>query len=803
MKLTLNWLREFIELVLPADELCDALVMAGIEVEALVEHRPIWGAVEVVELVSVVAHPNADRLRLCEVRRGQGPVVRVVCGASNMQAGDKVALAPPGTDLPGDRHIERATIRGQVSEGMLCAARELALPEDATDGIMILPADAPLGRRLVDYLGAADTVLDLAVTPNRGDCLSVLGIAREIAALTGARLQAPTPSLREADPPTASAIRVTVEAPDLCPRYAVRAVRGVRVAPSPPWMRTRLTLVGVRPINNVVDVTNYVMLERGQPLHAFDLAHVDGGRVGARRAGSRQPFVTLDGVTRELLPDDLVIADGRGPVALAGIMGGANSEIRAETTDVLLESAYFDPGGIRRTARRLGLTSDSSYRFERGVDPAATLAALYRAAELIAETAGGTIARDAVDKQASRRTRPPTIRLRPARVNALLGTALTAPEIERPLRALGAAITGNARTTLRVTPPSFRSDLRDEVDLIEEVARLSGYDALPAATPAIAAAGPGLGPQHDPEERLRHALRAAGLTEMLGLAMISAEHNRTFPGLPDLPGDPVALRNAPSSDAAEMRRSLLPGLLQALDVNRRQGEPLIAGFTIGRVYTRDRGRFHEGRALGIVLAGDWPPEGIGERSRPTTFADLKGALTLGFERLALTPVAWEPLEGEAPYLHPGKAARIIVGGVLCGVAGALHPDVAAARDLAGDTWVAELDMVRVVQYCPRRIVFRPLPRFPAVLRDVAVVVDSGFQAQQILDAISEVAPPLVEEARVFDQYAGAPIPEGKKSVAYSISYRAADRTLTDEEVNALHEDLVARLVERLPVEVRR
>ncbi|MBI3769105.1 MAG: phenylalanine--tRNA ligase subunit beta [Deltaproteobacteria bacterium] len=803
MKLTLNWLREFVELVLPIDELCEALVMAGLEVEAVAVHRPIWGAVEVVEIVNVAAHPNADRLRLCEVRRAQGPLVRVVCGASNMQAGDKVALAPPGSDLPGDRRIERATIRGQISEGMLCAARELALPDDATDGILILPPDASIGRRLVDYLGAEDTVIDLAVTPNRGDCLSVLGIAREIAALTGAKLQVPAPALREDDPPTTSAVRVAVEAPDLCPRYAVRVLHGVCVAPSPLWMRTRLALIGLHPISNVVDVTNYVMLERGQPLHAFDLAHVANGRISARRAGTRQSFVTLDGVERELIPDDLVITDGRGPVALAGIMGGADSEIRADTTDVLLESAYFTPAGIRRTARRLGITSDSSYRFERGIDPVATVAALDRAAGLIAGTASGTIARGVIDKQVGRGARLPTIRVRVARVNALLGTTLTAAEIERPLRALGATVAGHARAALRVVPPSYRSDLQSEVDLIEEVARLSGYETIPATTPAIVAGGPGFGPHRDPEERFRQTLRTCGLTEMIALAMIGAEENRMFPGLPDLSGKPVALRNAPSSDAAELRRSLVPGLLQALDVNRRQGEPLVAGYAIGRVYACDGERYHEGKALGIVLAGAWPSAVIGEPPRPASFADLKGGLALAFDRLALAPVMWESLQNEAPYLHPGKAARITIGGVLCGVAGALHPDVSAARGLDGDTWVAELDMIRVVQYCPRRIVFRPLPRFPAVLRDVAIVVDSGFQAQQILDAISEVAPPLVEEVRVFDQYAGAPIPEGKKSIAYSISYRASDRTLTDEEVNTLHQELVAHLTERLPVEVRR
>jgi phenylalanyl-tRNA synthetase beta chain len=801
VKLTLNWLRDFVELVLPVDELCDALVMAGIEVEGLDEHRPIWSPVEIVELVAVEKHPNADRLRLCTVRRGSAEIVRVVCGASNMQAGDRVALAPPGTDLPGARRIERATIRGQVSEGMLCASRELDLPEDGVDGIMILPPDAPAGRRLVDYLGAADTVLDLAITPNRGDCLSVLGIAREIAALTGAKLHVAPAPLHEQDPPTGSAIRVNVDAPDLCPRYAARVARGVRVAPSPPWMQTRLVMVGMRPISNVVDVTNYVMLERGQPLHAFDLARIADARIVARRAGSRQSFVTLDGVARELLPDDLVIADGRGPVALAGIMGGANSEIRPDTTDILLESAYFTPSGIRRTARRLGLVSDSSYRFERGVDPTATVAALDRAAELIAATSGGMIASGAIDKQAARRLRPASIRVRPARVNALLGTTLTAAEIERPLRALGAIVSGG-RSALRVIAPSHRSDLQNEVDLIEEVARLSGYDAIAAAMPAIVAAGPGRGPHREPEERLRHALRAAGFDEMITLAMISAEDNRVFPGLPDLPGEAVALQNAPSSDAAELRRSLFPGLLQALDVNRRHGEPLVAGYAIGRVYARHGERYHEGDALGMILAGEWPPAVIGEMPRPATFADLKGAVALAFERLGLGPARWESLESEAPYLHPGKAARITIAGVLCGVAGALHPDVATARGLDGDIWLAELDMVRVVQYCPRRVVFRPLPRFPAVLRDLAVVVDGSIQAQQILDAISEVAPPLVEEVRVFDQYTGAPIPQGKKSIAYSISYRAADRTLTDEEVNALHEDLVARLVGRVPVEVR-
>ncbi len=801
MKVTLNWLREFVELVLPLDELCDALVMAGLEVESVEEHRPSWSPVEIAEILRVAPHPNADRLRLCEVRRGQGSG-RIVCGASNMKAGDKVALAPPGTTLPDGRHIDAATIRGQVSEGMLCSTRELELPGD-DDGIMILPADAPLGTRLVDYLGAEDTVLELGITPNRGDCLSVLGVAREIAALTGARIHVPEPVLSETEPATASLVRVAVTAPDLCPRYAARVVRGVQVAPSPPWMRTRLTLVGQRPVSNIVDVTNYVMLERGQPLHAFDLARLAESQIVVRRAGGRLAFVTLDGIERMLLADDLVIADGRAPVALAGIMGGADSEIRETTHDVMLESAYFDPTTVRRTARRLALISESSFRFERGVDPTSTVAALARATELMAQTSGGTIAAGTIDKRATRLGRMPTIRLRTAHANALLGTSLTAAEIERPLRALGATISGSAKTILRVVPPAHRTDLSNEVDLIEEVARLSGYDRIPATTPAIVASGPGVAAQRDPATRMRAALRTCGFSEAVAIAMGPADDNRVFPGLPDLTGSAVSLRNPPSTDAAELRRSLIPGLLRALDENRRHGEPLIALFSMARVYAREPDRYHESRALALVLAGEWPAPVIGEPPRAAVFADVKGALQLGFDRLGLPQVRWEPLADEAAYLHPGKAARITIGGVLCGVAGALHPDVIAARALEGDVWVAELDMVRVVQYCPRRVVFQPLPRFPAVLRDLAVVVDGSFRAQELLDTIREVAPPLVEDVRVFDQYTGAPIPEGKKSLAYSISYRSADRTLTDDEVNTLHDVLVTRLLERLPVEVRR
>ena len=801
MRITLNWLRELVDVLLPVDELCDTLAMAGIEIESIDERRPVWRAVEVAEVLRVDQHPNADRLKLCEVRTGRGSV-RVVCGASNMRAGDRVALAPPGAELPRDRRIERATIRGQVSEGMLCAARELDLIEDDEEGgIMILPSDAPLGTPLIAYFGAEDTVLDFALTPNRGDCLSVLGIAREVAALTGARLHPRPAHFTEEGPATSSLAAVTVEAPDLCPRYCARVVRGVGVARSPRWLRTRLEMVGLRPISNIVDVTNYVMLERGQPLHAFDLARLAAGRVTVRRAGDRQRIMTLDGITRELLADDLVIADAHVPVAIAGIMGGADSEICATTGDVLVESAFFVPETVRRTARRLGLASESSYRFERGVDPSATTAALDRAVELIVATAGGTVAHGILEKKARGGPRTPSIRLRTARLNALLGTRLSVAEIERPLRALGAAVSGGARTALRVIPPPHRFDLQSEVDLVEEVARLSGYDAIPPTTPTIHLGGSGAGVARA-EDPVRDALRAAGFSEMVTLALTAAENNVAFPGLPEMGGEPVRLVNPLSSEAAELRRSLLPGLLGALDENLRQSEPMVAAFSLGRVYACEDGRYHERQAVGMLLAGQWPAAAIGEAPRPCDFGDLKGAIDLALTRLHSEPPRWESIAEEALYLHPGKAARVVIGKVLCGVAGALHPNLVAARGLEYVPWLAELDMLRVLHYCPRRVSFRPLPRFPAVQRDVAVVVDGGFQAQQIVDVIRELAQPLVEDVRVFDHYAGAPIPAGKKSLAYSISYRAPDRTLTDDEVNALHADVVRGLLQRVPAEVR-
>ncbi len=803
MKITLNWLREFVDIDRSASDVAEGLTMAGIEVESVQELRPVWSGVEISQVLEVAPHPNADRLRLCRVKTGSGQVA-VVCGASNMAAGDKVALAVPGTLLPDGRRIERSTIRGQVSEGMLCSAVELELEgEEEGPGILILPATAPLGVRLVDYVGAEDTILEISVTPNRGDCLSVLGVARELAALTGTAFRQRSVSVTEDAGAASRWVRIEVRASDLCPRYCARVVRGLRVGRSPLWMRTRLAMAGLRSLGNVVDATNYVMLERGQPLHAFDLGRIGDSRVIVRRAESAQRYQTLDGAIRDLTPEDLIIADAKGPIALAGIIGGADSEIRDGTTDILLESAFFTPETVRRTARRLGLVTESSYRFERGVDPSGTIAALDRVTELILQCAGGSAARGVLERRERSRKGRRGIRLRPSRVNFLLGTDLSADEIAGPLHALGASVAGSARSGLRVVPPSYRFDLESEVDLVEEIARLRGYESVPASLPATPIGDRARSSRGEAVERVREALRAAGFNEMVTLAMVSAAENNVFPG-PSAPASAaVALANPLSTECAEMRRSLIPGLLRALDENLRQGEPLVAAFSVGRTFAGEQGCFVERDGVALLLAGRWGAPEIGSAERPCSFADLKGALEHLFDALHISSPRWEPLGADAEQLHPGKAARILVDGVPLGTAGALHPALAANLGFKLDVWVAELDLERVLQYCPARVKFQQLARFPAVIRDVAIVADDDFRAQQVLDVIREAAHPLVEEVRVFDHYTGAPIPQGKKSLAYSISYRAPDRTLTDDEVNVLHESIVAGLLQSLPVEVRR
>ena len=803
MRIPLSWLAEFVTWSGPAAALAERLTMAGLKIEAIEEVGQLDRRIVAGRLAAVEPHPEADRVLVCRVQVGRPAALVAVSGAPGLAAGQLVPVALPGARLPDGREAQAVRIRGVESAGVLCSEAELALGEDASR-VLVLPDDAAPGTPLAALPGIADTVLEAEVTPNRGDWLSILGVAREVAAVTGARLRHPRPRPRESGAAAGREVRVRVQAADLCPRYCARVVRGVGIVPAPLWVRLRLRRAGMRALNAVVDATNYVMLERGQPLHAFDLERLVERRIVVRRGAAGERLTTLDGVERVLEPDDLVIADGRGPVALAGVMGGEASEVTSATRVLLLESAFFAPASVRRTSRRLALPSQAAYRFERRVDPAMVPEALDAVAALIARTAGGRVAPGIVeDAPGTKALAPPTIRLRPRRVVALLGTRLARGEIARSLRALGATCR-TQRDALVVTPPSFRGDLRLEEDLIEEVARVGGYDRIPVALPEVPLAAGEDTPERRLAARVRRALVAAGLAEMVTIAFTDAETNRRLPGFVGRALAPLAVKNPLSSETGELRRSPLAGLVRALRLNLALGATFVGAFELGKGYGLDaHGARQEPRAVALLLAGAWPPRGVERTGPPVDFLDLKGVLGGLFAALGLDGerVCWRPA-GEIDALHPGKAALVELGGATLGVAGALHPAITQSADLPGEVWVAELDFAELAHYVPRRLALRPLPRFPAVTRDLAVVVDEAFRAGDILEEIRALQNPHIELVRLFDCYRGAPVPAGKKSLAYTIAYRAPDRTLTDEEVNALHAAVLQRLAGRFALEFR-
>jgi phenylalanyl-tRNA synthetase beta chain len=788
VRLTLGWLQEFVTIDRPIAALSERLVMAGFEVAAIDDVGVVHPRVVVGALRAVMPHPSSDRLQCCRVEVAAGEIIELVSGAPGLAAGQRVAVALPGATVAGGRQVETSTLRGVVSTGMLCSEAELELTDDA-DGVLMFGPEIALGTAVGAVPGVRDTVVEIEVGPNRGDCLSVQGLAREIAVLTGGRYRVPRARARDAGRAAAADIAVAVDAPDLCPLYTARIVRGVTVGRSPLWLRLRLRRAGMRSINTVVDATNHVMLERGQPLHAFDLERLAGKRVVARRAGAGESIVTLDGVARTLDGDDLVIADGEHPVAIAGVMGGQDSEITTHSQVVLLESAFFAPTTVRRTVRRLGLPSQASYRFERRVDPAGVELALDATAALLARIAGGRVAPGVV--QAGPGTKDwllPPVRLRPRRAIALLGTALSRAEMARGLRQTGGRVRADG-DTLVLTPPSWRSDLRIEADLVEELARLGGYDAVPTVLPDAAVTSG----QHHPgrrfASRLRRLLAGQGLAEMVTVAFTDERTNDALSGWVTRDLAPLAVRNPLSSEMGVLRRSPLAGLVRALRLNRAQGLAGVAAFEIGKGFGRDANHApHERRVLALLLAGEWPPKGA--------LASLCAGLEIASDRVSTVRTA------EVGFLHPGKAALLRLDHTPVGVLGALHPEAMQALDLTGEVLVGELDFDALSHYLPRRFAIRPIPRFPAVARDIAVIADEEFEAGSIVDAIQALGDGRIESIRLFDCYRGQPIADGKKSLAYTIAYRASDRTLTDEEVNVLHAEVRAHLAQRFAVELR-
>jgi len=799
MKVTWNWLAELVEMELPPARLAERLTLAGFEVESVEERGRELAEVRCAQVEQVRPHPHADRLTVCEVRGGGDAIATVVCGAPNVRAGERVAYAPAGVTLPGGQRIEAADIRGITSAGMLCSAAELGLGSDAA-GILLLPGDATIGERLSVVLGIEDIVLDIAVTPNRGDCLSVLGLAREIAALTGQRLRRRRIVVPETGAPTAERISIQIADAALCGRYVARVIADVTVAPSPWWMQSRLRAVGLRPINNVVDITNYVMIECGQPLHAFDYDRLPRQQIVVRRAGRADRFATLDGEPRQVEPDDLLITTGEHPIAIAGVMGGAETEVTADTRTILLESAWFAPASVRRTARRLGLQSEASYRFERCTDIDGVVAAADRAAALLVRLAGGVVGRGRVDVYPA--VQPPApIALRLKRIEELLGMSLARAEVVGQLKALGLQVSLAMRGTLTVVPPSYRSDLMREIDLVEEIVRLVGYENVPTTLPDCALAGAGEEAGRRRQRDLRAFLVALGLTEVVPATFCPPRLNALFPELGG-PRAPVTVVNPLAQDEAELRQSLCASLVRVVRTNVDQGATSLAVFCLGKVFWRERGCREALRLAGAVWRA-FPARGLGSHTVGAEFADVKGLVEAVFDGFGIEGARWSPAAA-LPAFHPGKTARIELDGAGLGLLGLLHPTAEEALELPGPCWLFELDLDKLLQYGRAPVLFGELPRFPVVVRDIAVVTEDNFASDGVIRFVREwqTDHQWIEDIHVFDEYIGPPIPAGKKSLAYSISYRAPDRTLTDAEVNEMHARLTAALKDAFGLESR-
>ena len=806
MRVPLSWLKEFVDVTLPLEALVHRLTMAGIEISSIEHIGADWQRDKLLvgEIVDVQPHPNADRLLLAVVEYGQGTPQTVVTGAPNLRPGDrgqKVAFAMEGarlwdgySDEPRLQTLKRARIRGVESAGMVCSEKELGLSHEHT-GVLILDPQAPVGRPLQDVLG--DTVLEVELTPNLARVNCLLGLAREVAALTGQRLRQPWPA---AEPLlsrvfAAKTSYVTVATADvrLCARYSAALIENVTIQPSPAWLQRRLQLAGLRPINNIVDITNYCMLETGQPLHAFDYEtlRLDGGIV-VRQARPDEQLQTLDGVHRALSPDTLLITDDSGPIALAGVMGGARTEVSAQTRHILLEAANFDFVSIRRTSQRLRLASEAAQRFGRGIDPYLTVPTLVRAARLMETLGGGTLHPDIADTF----PQPPqakTITLRPAEVHRILGMDFSLQDIVRILAALEFSCTthhDSAGPRLAVEVPSYRLDVSMAADLIEDIARVHGYEAIPLTLINDVLPPQRSQPVLEGMQRTRDILVGCGLTEIISYAMTSLDSiNRAHrDGPPARPEDYIRIANPISQEREFLRQSLLPTMLETLRTNSRYRQRMLL-FELGRVYLPQAGEELplEQRRLVMALTGTLQPASWqqGEDAPLLGFTHLKGVIdTLG-QRLNVPGIDFTPATHAS--LTPGRTAALTLAGESLGIMGEVHPQVCERFDLPEQpVAILELDLdMLLARRQPRR--YQPILRFPAVLEDIALVVDADTPAQAVEDAIRNAGGDLLRQVELFDLYQGESIPTGKKSLAYALTFQAADRSLTEDEVRTIYQ----------------
>lgn len=789
MEISYHWLKEYVDFDYTPQQLKEKLTFIGLEVDAVKEIGQGLAAILVGEVLSVSPHPKSDTLFLSDVQIGR-ETLSVVVGTDNMEVGDKVPVAPPGSTLPGGQKIEEVAIRGCPSQGMLCSAHELGLA-DERDEILILPEHLVPGASLEQVLQLQDSILSVDLTPNYGHCLSMMGVAREVAALTGNRVRYETPHFSEAGPPAQHLAAVEIVDAHGCPRYSARIIQDIQLKDSPFWLKQRLQAAGVRPINNVVDITNYVMMELGQPLHAFDYDRIEEGKIIVRQAQLGESLTTLDGEERELVGGDLLICDARKPIALAGVMGGLNSEVTPETTHILLESAHFHPTTVRKTARRLGLPSEASHRFERGVDIGGTCLALDRAAQLLMELAGGRVSPGVIDAYPIPQ-KEKVISLRLDRVQKILGTPISSSLVRSILTSL--SLTVHGEELLQVVVPTFRMDLQEEADLIEEVARHYGYDKIPQTLPQSMGQGRYTQAQKL-EKKIRSLLEAMGLQEIITYSFISPHLLQDL----NYRGEKknwLYLKNPLNEDLSVMRTSLLPGLIHTLLLNQKRHQQEMALFELGKVFLQLREGSQEFLSLGALSTGGQDPWGLGAGS----FYFLKGILESLFSRLQLELTF---TVGEFPFLHPGRQSLLLMEKEEVGFLGELAPALVEKYALPQPCSCFELDLPSLLEKGGRQAVYEPVPRFPGVKRDLALVVDEEISAQEILEVIHQEGGELLQEVEIFDLYRGSQVGEGKKSLAYNLHFYSRERTLKDEQVDEIVGGILTVLEERLQAVVRR
>ena len=799
MKIPLSWLKEYVDVDLPVGELVDKLVFSGIEVEGVEKVGGAPAGVVVAKVLDVANHPNSDHLHLCTVDYGAAERPVIVCGAPNVEAGGTYPFAPLGTELPGGFKIEKRKVRGVESCGMLCAADELGIGSDHS-GLMVLDSSLAAGTPLTAVLGEPETVLELEITPNRPDEISLIGVAREVSALTGAPLRLPDATLREDGGPVEAETRVEVEDTADCPRYSARVLKGVKVGPSPDWMKRRLEAAGIRSINNVVDITNYVMLETGQPLHAFDKARLAEGRIVVRHPRDGETITTLDGAERPLSPEMLVICDAEKPLAVAGVMGGEYSGIADTTTEVLLESASFRSAAIRSTSKKLGLQTDSAYRYMRGVGPDAVPLGSRRAARLLVELAGATLCKGAVDIYPAPKA-PWTVTCRTAALRDLLGMDIPRPDVVRILASLGLEIVAEAEDAVTVRVPTFREDLTREADLVEEIIRIHGLKNLPPVRPFATVVEGADDLPYQAKRRLHETLAGFGLQQVMNYSFLSDALLDRF----DPEGSPsrVRLSNPLTADHTVMRDALLPQVVENIGLNVSRQVAECAFFETGRVFRlAPDGTPTESDHLAIALFGPVGRTGL-DKFAPVGELDmylwLKGLWTQLADTLNLRGACLRP--ADRPWGAAGRGMEITIAGKPAGWLGLLNPDIAAKWRIHSPVGVLEVEQTPLLKDVNTLRKLSPPPAYPSTRRDVALIVDASVRHEQVLKIAKKAAPPELEKIELFDIYEGKNL-SGRKSLAYAFTYRSAKGTLTDAQANAFQQKINDALKTQLPAEIR-